>query len=94
MHAAVTRRQHGGIPGPDGWYPEQRISLEQALHGYTTGAAYAAGLEYQQGRLWTGCFADLIVLEQDPFAVLPDDLFKIKNTRTMVGGKWVWEVEN
>jgi len=45
VHAAVTRRRLEGTPGPDGWYPQQRLSVDQALRGFTTGPAYAAGME-------------------------------------------------
>jgi cytosine/adenosine deaminase-related metal-dependent hydrolase len=51
--------------------PRQRLSLEEALHGFTTGPAYAAGLEDQLGRLAPGYLADLIVLDQDPFRCPP-----------------------
>src|SRR5512138_549955 len=67
IHAAVTRRRADGSPGPDGWRPEQRLALQQALEGFTLGPAYAAYTEQRQGRLAPGCLADLIVLEKDPF---------------------------
>ncbi len=91
LHAAVTRRRADGSPAPEGWYPEQKLTLEEALHGYTTGAAYAAGLENRLGRLAEGCLADLIVLEQDPFTVEADELLTLQSSATMVGGEWVWE---
>jgi predicted amidohydrolase YtcJ len=91
LHAAVTRRRHDGSPGEDGWYPRQRIDLAQALHGFTTGAAYAAGLEDRQGWLGVGCFADLIALEHDLFGLPPDDLYKVRPVATMVGGEWKWK---
>ncbi len=51
IHAAVTRRRADGSPGPAGWHPEQRFSMQQAIEGFTTGAAYAAYAENRQGRL-------------------------------------------
>ncbi|MEW6028469.1 MAG: amidohydrolase [Chloroflexota bacterium] len=91
LHAAVTRRRADGSPAPEGWYPEQKLTMEEALHGFTTGAAYAAGLEHRLGRLAEGCLADLIVLEQDPFTVEADELLTMQSSATMVGGEWVWE---
>jgi predicted amidohydrolase YtcJ len=90
LHAAVTRRRHDGSPHADGWRPEQRLTVLEALQGFTTGAAYAAGLEDRQGRLAAGCFADLIVLDTDPFECDPDELYTLLPSRTMVAGEWVY----
>ncbi len=90
LHAAVTRRRADGSPGEEGWYPEQRLSVAEALHGFTAGAAYAAGMEDRLGRLAPGCLADLIVLDRDPFACEPHELQEIRPLRTMVGGEWVF----
>jgi hypothetical protein len=90
LHAAVTRRRADGTPGPDGWYPEQRLDLSQALAGYTTGAAYAAGTEDRQGRLAPGYYADLIVLEKDPFVCEADEIKELRPQATMVGGEWMF----
>jgi predicted amidohydrolase YtcJ len=92
LHAAVTRRCVGGMPAPDGWHPEQRLTMQGALEGYTVGAAYAAGLEDRLGRLVPGYYADLIVLEKDPFTCLPDDLLTMQSTGTMLGGEWLWQI--
>ncbi len=91
LHAAVTRRRADGYPGPQGWHPEQRLSMREALEGYTIGAAYAAGLEDSLGRLSPGHYADLIVLEKDPFTCPPDDLLQIHSSATMLGGEWLWQ---
>lgn len=91
LHAAVTRRRPDGSPAEDGWYPAQRLSLAQALQGFTTGPAYAAGLEHQLGRLAPGYLADLITLEQDPFEMPASRLHSISPTATMVAGEWVWQ---
>lgn len=92
LHAAVTRRRHDGSPGPDGWYPQQRLTLLQALEGYTTGPAHAAGLEKRLGKIAPGFHADLLVLELDPFAVETDQLFTLEPSATMVAGSFVWEM--
>lgn len=91
LHAAVTRCRVDGSPAPQGWYPEQRLALAEALNAYTVGAAYAAGMEGQQGKLAPGYLADLIVLDVDPFIIPPEQLATVKPLATMVGGEWVWE---
>jgi predicted amidohydrolase YtcJ len=91
MHAALTRRRADGSPGPEGWYPEQRLSAQEALEGFTFGAAYAAGTEDRLGRLAAGYLADLIVLEKDPFTCDPSELYALTSSATMVGGTWVWQ---
>lgn len=91
VHAAVTRQRSDGSPGPNGWRPEQRLSLQEALAGFTLGPAYAAGLEDRTGKLAPGCLADLIVLEQDPFTVPPAALLEMKPIATMLGGEWTWQ---
>jgi predicted amidohydrolase YtcJ len=91
IHAAVTRRRADGEPGSQGWYPAQRLSVAEALQAYTTGAAYAAGVEDRLGRLAPGYLADLLVLDADPFNCAPDDLRLVHPLATMVNGEWVWE---
>ena len=90
LHAVVTRRRADGAPGVEGWYPEQRLSMQQAIEGYTLGPAYTSGLEGRLGKLAPGYLADLIVLEQDPFGIPPDDLLEMESLATMIGGEWVW----
>ena len=90
LHAVVTRRRADGAPGVEGWYPEQRLSMQQAIEGYTLGPAYTSGLESRLGKLAPGYLADLIVLEQDPFSIPPDDLLEMESLATMIGGEWVW----
>ena len=91
IHAAVTRRRADGSPGPQGWHPEQRITIQQAIEGFTLGAAYAAYAEKRQGRLAPGFLADLIVLEKDPFLCNPAEMNGIQSSATMIGGEWVYE---
>lgn len=91
LHAAVTRRRLDGTPGPSGWYPEEKLTVGQALEAYTVGAAYAAGMEARRGRLSASFDADLVVLEKDPFTCPVDDLHEMKSAATMIAGEWVWE---
>jgi predicted amidohydrolase YtcJ len=90
LHAAVTRRRADGSPGPQGWYPEQRISLLRALQGFTSGAAYAAGMENRLGKLIPGFLADLLVLDQDIFKIDPEKIRDIRPLGTMIAGDWVY----
>jgi predicted amidohydrolase YtcJ len=101
LHAAITRRRADGSPSAKGWYPEQKLTLAEALEGYTLGPAYAAGMEDRLGRLAPNHLADLIVLDvsprrhgdaaQDPFTCEPDELLTMQSSATMVGGEWVWQ---
>jgi hypothetical protein len=91
LHAAVTRQRADGSPGEEGWYPEQRLSLQQALEGFTLGPAYTAGMENRQGKLAPGYLADLIVLTQDPNVLPSSDLLELEASATMIAGEWVWQ---
>jgi len=91
LHAAITRQRADGSPGEEGWYPEQRLSLKQALEGYTLGPAYTAGMENRLGKLAPGYLADLIVLTQDPNVLPPSNLLELETSATMIAGEWVWQ---
>jgi hypothetical protein len=91
LHAAVTRRRADGSPSTEGWYPEQILTMAEALESYTLGPAYAANMENRLGRLAPNHLADLIVLEEDPFTCDPDELLTLQSSATMVGGEWVYQ---
>ncbi|HLF90719.1 MAG TPA: amidohydrolase [Anaerolineales bacterium] len=93
LYAAVTRRRADGSPGPEGWYPDQRLTRLEAFQGYTTGAAFAAGMENRLGLLSPGFLADLLVLDTDPFTCEPDALRDIRPVGVMVGGEWKLEID-
>lgn len=88
LHAALTRRRSDGSPGAEGWIASQRITLAEALRAYTHGAAYASGMETHLGTLEVGHLGDLIVLDQDLFAIPPHDLAGVLPVGSMVGGTW------
>ncbi|MCC6804120.1 MAG: amidohydrolase [Anaerolineae bacterium] len=90
IHAAVTRQRADGSPGVDGWNPSARLSVDEALRGYTIGAAYAAGMEDRLGRLAPGFLADLVVLDRDLYAIPPAEILETQVVATMVGGLWRW----
>ena len=89
VYAAVTRRTLDGAR-PDGWVPEEKISLEEALAAYTGGSAWAEFAEAWKGRIAPGFVADLVVAEPDPFAVAPEALADVETVMTVVGGRIVW----
>jgi predicted amidohydrolase YtcJ len=91
IHAAVTRRRRDGTPGLEGWIPEQRLTVGEAIKGFTLGPAFCTGRENHLGKLSAGYLADLIVVETDPFTCEPADLYDIRPTATMVAGEWVWQ---
>jgi predicted amidohydrolase YtcJ len=91
LYAAVTRRTAQGEPGPEGWYPAQRLSLEDALAAYTLAPARQAGWGDRLGQLAPGYWADLVVLADDPFTLPPEALRDIQPTATMSGGEWVFQ---
>lgn len=89
IHAAVTRQDHKGQPG-GGWYPEQKLTLAEALRGFTSDAAYAAFEEKSRGTIEAGKLADFTVVDGDFFATPPGALWSAKVRMTIVGGKTVW----
>ena len=76
---------------PDRWYPDQVLTLEEALYAMTLASAYAAFQENQLGSLTQGKFADFVELDKDPRRVKPEELKNIKVLRTWVAGKAVSE---
>lgn len=88
IHAAVTRQRADGSPGADGWYPENRLTVDESVRGFSIGAAYAAGMENRLGKLASGFLADLVVLDRDLYAIHPSDILNVKVVATMVDGVW------
>ncbi len=86
IHAAVTRRRSDGRPGPQGWYPDQRLTIEEAIRGFTTAAAFTSGQEARLGTITAGKLADLTIFERDIFAIPPDELLEAGIAATVVGG--------
>jgi predicted amidohydrolase YtcJ len=89
VYAAVTRRTLDN-KNPGGWVPGQKITVGEALRAYTYGNAWATFNEQKWGTLAPGRFADVVVLDRDPFAVAPESLGTIKPRYTIVGGKVVY----
>ena len=92
LYAALTRRTFDGA-NPDGWVPEEKIGLEEALTAYTYGSAYAGFMEEKVGRLEPGKYADLAVLSHDLFQTDPLELPQVGVELTMVNGEIVYRNE-
>ena len=89
IYAAVTRKTLDGLP-EGGWYPAQRLTVQEALEAHTINGAYAAFEEDVKGKLAPGYMADLTVLSQNLFEIDPDAIKDVRVLRTMVNGKWVY----
>ena len=89
IYAAVTRRTTDG-KHPGGWYPEQKISLEQALRAYTTDGAYAEFAELSKGTIKEGFLADLVVLNRNIFRFPAEEIAEARVQTTVVGGRIVF----
>jgi predicted amidohydrolase YtcJ len=90
IYAAVTRRTLDGA-NPDGWHPQQKVSVEQSLHAYTTVAAFASFEEDIKGMLKPGMLADFVLLDRDLTAIPPESIRETEILRTVVGGALVFE---
>ena len=90
IDAAVTRRTIDGA-NPDGWVPEERISLEETLRAYTIGAATAGYMEDRVGTLEVGKYADLVVLAENVFALDEKELAGVRVDLTVVEGEIAYE---
>ena len=86
IHAAVTRRRADGSPTVEGWHPEQRLTMYEAIAAFTKAAAITSGQEKWQGSISPGKLADLTVFDQDIFALSGQELLNVKIAGTVVGG--------
>ena len=93
IYAAVTRRTLDG-KHPEGWIPEQKITVEQALRAYTIGNAYGVFAERKRGMLKPGYFADVTVLSQDLTAIRPEEIEKAGVIATVSGGKVIFRARS
>ncbi len=92
LYAAVTRQTIKGKP-EGGWFPDQKVTLEEALRAYTWGAAYGAFEEHTKGTLVPGKLADIVVLDQNLFETRPPDWLDAQVAYTIVGGSIVYRPE-
>jgi len=89
IHAAVTRQTLDGAH-PEGWVPEEKISVEEALVAYTRNGAYASFEEASKGRLAPGLLADLVILDRDITVIAANDIRQAQVLRTIVGGRTLY----
>lgn len=92
LYSAVTREDHQGLP-PGGWYPQQDMSLLQALRAFTLDAAYAEHAEKTLGTLEPGKWADFILIDHDLFKDPPSRIWNTQVLQTWAGGKRVYSRE-
>jgi predicted amidohydrolase YtcJ len=90
LYAAVTRKDRMGEKG-DGWFPEQKLTMEKAIEYYTLGSAYAQFMEQRKGMLRQGYLADIVITDQDLLTIPENEIMKTKIDYTVTGGKIVYE---
>jgi hypothetical protein len=86
LYAAVTRATLDG-KNPNGWFPEQKLTVAEAVEAYTMGSAYAEFQEKEKGSITPGKFADMVLLSDDIFSIAPEKIRDVKVIETIVGGK-------
>lgn len=91
IHAAVTRQNRDQQPA-GGWYPAQRLSVTEAVWGYTMGPAITAGRVKDQGSLTPGKLGDLVVVDRDIFNIEPKEIAGAQVRMTVLGGQVVYRV--
>ena len=92
IYAAVTRRTLDDA-NPDGWVPEQKVTVEQALRAYTTEAAYASFEEDIKGQLKPGMLADFVLLDRDLTKIAPETIRDVRVLKTVIGGNVVFSAD-
>jgi len=90
VYAAVTRATLDG-KNPGGWFPEQKLSVAEAIDAYTMGSAYAEFQEKEKGSITTGKLADMVLLSDDIFAVAPEKIRDVRVLKTFLGGRLVFD---
>lgn len=90
IYCAVTRKDLNGYPSK-GWLPEQKLTVQEAVHSYTMGGAYASFEENIKGSISEGKLADMVVLAEDIFGIEPDKIKYVEVDMTFLGGKLVYQ---
>ena len=90
LYAAVTRATLDG-KNPDGWIPEEKITLAEAVEAYTIGSAFAEFQEHEKGSITPGKLADMVILSDNIFDVKPEAIRNARVQTTIVGGKVIYE---
>jgi len=90
VYAAVTRATLDG-KNPNGWFPEQKLSVAEAVEAYTMGSAYGEFQENEKGSITPGKLADMVLLSQDIFTIPSQQIRDTKVVTTILGGRVIWE---
>ncbi len=90
IYAAVTRSTLDG-KNPNGWFPEQKLTVDEAVEAYTMGSAYAEFQDKDKGSIKPGKLADMVLLSDDIFTIDPVKIRDVKVLKTVVGGRIVWD---
>jgi predicted amidohydrolase YtcJ len=91
LYAATTRATLDG-KNPNGWFPEQKLTVKEAIEAYTMGSAYAEFQENEKGSITAGKLADMVLLSDDVLTIDPVKIRDVKVLKTWVGGKLTYEV--
>jgi predicted amidohydrolase YtcJ len=92
LYAAVTRATLDG-KNPNGWFPEQKLTIQEAIEAYTMGSAYAEFQEHEKGSITPGKLADMVLVSDDVLSIDPVKIRDAKVLKTIVGGKIVFDGE-
>jgi hypothetical protein len=90
LYAAVTRATLDG-KNPGGWFPEQKLTIKEAIEAYTMGSAYAEFQENVKGSITPGKLADMVLLSDDVLTIDPVKIRDVKVLNTWVGGKLTYD---
>ena len=90
LYAAVTRATLDG-KNPSGWFPEQKLSVAEAVGAYTMGSAYAEFQENEKGSITAGKLADMVLVSDDIFSIAPEKIRDVQVLKTLVGGRLVFD---
>jgi len=93
LYAAVTRATLDG-KNPNGWFPEQKLTVREAIKAYTLGSAYAEFQEKEKGSITRGKLADMVLLSDDIFTIPPEKIRDVQVLKTIVGGELVWDADS
>jgi len=90
LYAAVTRRDTSGYPRK-GWFPQERLTIQEAIEAYTLGSAYAEFREKEKGSLVPGKLADIVILDHNLLEIPSEEILKTRVVYTIMNGKIVYE---
>ena len=90
LYAATTRATLDG-KNPNGWFPEQKLTIKEAIEAYTMGSAYAEFQEHEKGSITPGKLADMVLLSDDVLVIDPVRIRDVKVLKTWVGGKMTYD---